>query len=163
MSARAGIWDDDEIEGLIEGEHEGGDTELVKNLRAALKAQTKARKEAESERDGFKTTTRKASLSDLLKARELDPKVAAFIPAEVEATEEGVGKWLDEYGDVFGAKPAAQQQSALPDDQIAAMRQMDSLTGAASPAVANDLLRSIQQAETPEALIAMIHAAGGQG
>lgn len=163
MSARAGVWNDDEIEDLVEGEHEGGDTELVKNLRAALKAQTKARKEAETERDGFKTTTRKSSLADLLKARELDPKVAAFIPAEVEATEEGVGKWLDEYGDVFGAKPPAQQQSALTDEQIAAMRQMDSLAGATSPAVTNDMLRSVQNAETPEALIALIHAAGGTG
>jgi hypothetical protein len=166
MSAKAGQWDDDEIDGLLDGESTGGDSELVRNLRAALRAQTKARKEAEAEVNGFKTTTRKSTLTELLKARELDPKVAAFIPADVEATEDGVGKWLDEYGDVFGAKKPEtqqQQQSSLTDEQIAAMRQMDVVTSSASSTVNNDLLRSIQNAETPEALIAMIHAAGGQG
>lgn len=163
MSAKAGQWSDDEIEELLEGS-DGDDSSVIKNLRAALRAKTKQANEFRTELDGLRTTSRKSTLTDLLKARELDAKVAAFIPAEVEATEEGVGKWLDEYGDLFGAKPAApsgEAPPALSAEQIAAMRQMDAAAGNASPAVSNDTLNAVKTAETPEALIAMIRAAGG--
>lgn len=164
MSAKAGQWSDDEIEELLEGS-DGDDSSVIKNLRAALRAKTKQVNEFRTELDGLRTTSRKSSLTELLKARELDAKIAAFIPADVEATEEGVGKWLDEYGDVFGAKPAPsgdEAPSALDDQQIAAMRQMDSVAGTASSAVSNDAVNAVKNAESPDALIAMIRAAGGR-
>jgi hypothetical protein len=161
MSARAGQWSDDEIEDMLDGEHGGEPTDLVKNLRAALRAKAKEASNYRAELDGVKTISRKSTIENLLKARELDAKIATFIPADVEATEESVGKWLDEYGDVFGAKPPAQQQQ-LSDADIAAMRQMDAFAGATSPAATNDLMRNLQNAASTDDVLAMIRAAGGE-
>jgi hypothetical protein len=161
MSARAGQWSDDEIEDMLDGEHGGEPTDLVKNLRAALRAKAKEASNYKAELDGVKTVSRKSTIENLLKARELDPKIAAFIPSDMEATEEAVGKWLEEYGDVFGAKPPAQQQQ-ISDQDLAAMRQMDVLAGATSPAVVNDLMKAVQSADSPEAIYALINAAGGE-
>lgn len=161
MSARAGQWSDDEIEDLVEGEHEGGNTDLVKNLRAALRAKSKEAQQYRTELDGVKTISRQATIENLLKTRELNVKVAKFIPPDVEATEEAVDKWLAEYGDVFGATPPVQQQE-LSDQQIAAMRQMDAFAGATSPASTNDALKNLQGAGSKDDVLSMIRAAGGE-
>lgn len=158
MSAKAGQWDDDDD--LLNDE--GDQSQAMKNLRDAYKALKRENQTLKTQVEESSKATRKSTLTQLLKARELPDKIAAFIPSEVEATEEAVGKWLEEYGDVFGVQPPAQQQqSALSDEQIAAMRQMDVIAGSTSSAQANDMLQRIQSAESPEALIAMIQAAGG--
>jgi hypothetical protein len=160
MSARAGQWSDDEIEEMLDGDH-GGDTDLVKNLRAALRAKSKEANQYKEELGNVSKVTRKTTIENLLKARELDAKIAALIPSDVEPTEESVGKWLDEYGDVFGVKPPVQQQE-LSDADIAALRQMDAFAGAASPAMSNDMTKQIQGAQSRDDVLAMIRAAGGE-
>lgn len=161
MSARAGQWSDDEIEEMLDGEHQSGDTDLVKNLRAALRAKSKEAQQYKAELDGVKVVSRKSTIENLLKARDLDAKIAALIPSDVEPTEESVNKWLDEYGDVFGAKPVQQQQE-LSDADIAALRQMDLYAGATSPAMSNDMTKQIQGAQSRDDVLAMIRAAGGE-
>lgn len=163
MSARAGQWSDDEIEDLLEDAGED-DSSVIKNLRAALRAKTKQANEFRQELEGAKTASRKSTLADLLKARELDAKIATFIPQDIEATEEAVGKWLDEYGDVFGAKPAQAPEGRpnMSDDDVARLRQMDLVAGSASPAVTNDQLAQLRSADSPDAVIEMIRAAGGR-
>lgn len=159
MSARAGQWDSDAIEELLDDDGDGDDgSATIKSLRAALRASNKRAKEMQTELDGVRTTSRQTTLADLLKDRNLDPKVAKFFPKDADATEEAVDKWLEEDGDIF-AKTSGQQQTerdGLDPEDIGKMRQMDVLAGNASPAETNDALRSLQGAESKEELIALI-------
>lgn len=87
---------------LIE-DHEN-DSDLVKNLRAALKKANARTAELETEVGTFKSQTRDNSITAYLKTKNLPEKVAKLIPKDVEANDEALGSWLAEYGDVFGIK-----------------------------------------------------------
>lgn len=160
MSAAAGQWDDDDVD--VDG---GGEdqTQAMKSLRAAYKALKKERDTLAEQVSTNAKATRTSNLTTLLKARNLDAKIAAFVPEGIDATEDALDGWLKEYGDVFGVKQQEQQQqqSNLTDEQTAALRQMDVIAGATSSAQANDMLKQVQSAETPEALMALIESAGG--
>lgn len=163
MSARAGQWSDDDIEDLIDdGNSDGSD--LVKTLRQALRQKSREAKEYKTQVDGFQTQTRKQIIESTLTARNLNPKIAAFIPSDVK-DEAGIENWITEYGDVFGppappAPPAGQNQSALTDDQISALRGMD-VVGTQTQSNMGDVLGKIQSAQSAEEIIALIESQGG--
>jgi len=78
--------------------------DVVRQLRKVNKTLEKRLKELEVETNTYKTQTRQRTVKDVLASKGINPKVAAFIPQDIEITEEAVSKWLDEYGDVFGVK-----------------------------------------------------------
>lgn len=81
------------------------DSDLVRDLRKQLREKTKSEKDLLTKVQDFERKSRSASIADLLKAKNVNPKVAAFIPQDVTADADGVAKWLEEYGDVFGVQP----------------------------------------------------------
>jgi len=93
-------------------EDQDNDSQLVKDLRKQLRDKAKALNELQTKVENFETQSRASSIADVLKAKGLPEKVARLLPKDVEATEEGVGKWLEEYGDVFGVAPAEQAAQA---------------------------------------------------
>ena len=82
------------------------DSDLVRDLRAQIKDHASKVKALTAENDTFKATARKSTVADFLKAKNINPKVAALIPPDVEPTADGVGAWLTEFGDVFGVTPS---------------------------------------------------------
>ena len=77
-------------------------------LRDALKAAQKELKSTKAELakqaeevSKFLTQSRSATISDLLKSKGVNPKASGLIPSTVEATEEAVNAWLEQYGDVL--------------------------------------------------------------
>ena len=50
-------------------------------------------------------------MKDVLTAKGINPKVAAFVPQDLDASEEAVTNWLNEYGDVFGVKSDEESES----------------------------------------------------
>jgi hypothetical protein len=78
--------------------------DVVRQLRRVNKTLEKRLKELEVETNTYKSQTRQRTVKDVLASKGINPKVAAFIPQDIEITEEAVSKWLDEYGDVFGVK-----------------------------------------------------------
>ena len=77
-------------------------------LREALKAAQKELKSTKAELakqaeevSKFLTQSRSATISDLLKSKGVNPKASGLIPSTVEATEEAVNTWLEQYGDVL--------------------------------------------------------------
>lgn len=106
---------------------ESGD--VVKQLRKVNRTLEKRLKELEAEASNLKTAQRQRTVKDVLSAKGVNPKVAAFIPQDLEPTEDAVTNWLNEYGDVFGvqqpkaegnnapaaANPALQAQSRIND------------------------------------------------
>lgn len=84
------------------------DSDLVRDLRKQLRDKTKAEKELVTRVQEYEKKSRTTSIADVLKSKGVNPKVAAFIPTDVDATEEAVSSWLTEYGDVFGVQPQAE-------------------------------------------------------
>lgn len=96
-----------------EDDYEG--TDLVKELRKANKAKEKQLKELQDQLAAVQKQTRERSVKDVLTSRGLNPKIAAFIPADLDPSEDAISKWVDDYADVFGGASAAKEQQMTPE------------------------------------------------
>jgi hypothetical protein len=149
---RDNIWDDEEDN---EFDSFDADTDLVKKLRKALKAEQKRNKELESTLGDLTKSQKERILKDALASRGVNPKIAQFIPSDIEASEDAIGAWLDNNGDVFGYTPSEKPKVA--DKDIAAMQRMDSaLTGAETPASSDDLLNRIANAGSEDEILSIL-------
>ena len=99
---------------------ESGD--VVKQLRKVNRTLEKRLKELESEASTLKTQSRQRIVKDVLTQKGINPKVAAFIPQDLEPSEEALTSWINEYGDVFGVNNNAEantqeqgKQASTPD------------------------------------------------
>ena len=154
MSAEQSLnWSDEDQE---DTEAPQQDSRVLRELRKVNSGQAKRIRELEEKLTSFTKESRGRTVKELLASRDLNPKIAAFIPEDVEATEESLGKWLDEYGDVFGgSKPA--ESDGPPHPSIATLRQMDNVSAATQSSVSgNDLMAAIASAQTREDLDAII-------
>ena len=86
-------------------EDDDTNTDVVGQLRKVNRALEKRAKELEQELNGLKTQTRQRTVKDVLQAKGLNPKIAAFIPADIDTSEEAINNWVNEYGDAMTAKP----------------------------------------------------------
>jgi len=94
-------YDDDDFDEDFEPQ------DVVKQLRRVNKTLEKRLKELETEATTLKNQTRQRTVKDVLTSKGINPKVAAFIPQDIDVSEEAVNNWLNEYGDVFGVKQEA--------------------------------------------------------
>lgn len=144
------------------------DTNLVKKLRSKIDELAAKAKELESENQTLKGSARKQTLSSALTARGYPAKIAAFIPSDLEPTDEALDQWLSEYGDVFGGGQAAPQEgiqqapvvvgSAADADAYRRMAVAES--GGTPPAnVSGDILSQINSAESLDDLMAVLRGA----
>lgn len=152
---RDNYWDDeDEDDNTPAGGFES-DTDLVKKLRKQLKAEQRRNKELETSFGELTKAQKERILKDVLTSKGVNQKIAQFIPADIEASEDAISAWLDANGDVFGytpvAKPAVNQQD------IASIQKMDSvLTGAETSATSDDLANRIANASSEEEIISIL-------
>jgi len=138
----------------LESNEDGGD--LVTQLRRATKKKDKQLKELMDELSSLKTAQRANSIKSVLSERNLNPKIAAFIPESIEASPEAVDAWLEEHAEVFGLQ--VQKQEQAPD--LAALRQIDTVAAASQvPVGIDDTLLRIDQATSAEEIINMISGA----
>jgi hypothetical protein len=87
-------------------------TDVVKQLRKVNRTLEKRAKELEQELKGLQTQTRQRTVKDVLQAKGINPKIAAFIPQDIETSEEAINGWLSEHGDVFGVNSNANSEQA---------------------------------------------------
>ena len=96
--------------------------DLVKKLRKQIDAQAKALKERDDVIAEFQTYSHEAAVGEVLESFGLSPRIAAFIPSDVEADEDSVAEWLNEYGDAFGITAVDESEEGSyepdPDAQI---------------------------------------------
>lgn len=103
-------WDDDG------GEDARG--EDIPELRKAYRKLQKQNKELIDQLSGAQKQVRERSVKDVLAARGLPSKIAAFIPESANTSDE-VEAWISEYGDVFGVQVEDQEQgSAEPERPV---------------------------------------------
>ena len=91
-----------------------------------------------------------ASVGEILEGFGLNPRIAAFIPEDVEADEDAIAEWLNEYGDAFGIE-AVEEETPSPDAR--AYEQMSDFDdGSVDPFVGQDLASRIANATSAEEL-----------
>ena len=132
-------------------------TDVVSQLRKVNRALEKRAKELEQELSGLRTQTRQRTVKDVLQAKGLNPKIAAFIPQDIDTSEEAINNWVNEYGDVFGIQTQSEEKPVQKNSEIAAQARINNLvaTGTA-PDVDEDAFAKIAGAKTREDLDALL-------
>lgn len=100
---------------LDEDEFEFDSNDVLGQLRKANKAKEKQLKEIQEELANLRKEKRERTISEVLTARGVNPKISAFIPQDIDLTEESLSSWLTEYGDVFGVSQTNQSNPAIPE------------------------------------------------
>lgn len=130
--------------------NEQEDTPLPKKLRAKIDELSDQLKELKSENEKYKTVERERELTTLISEKGLNPKVAKFVPKDIDAS--GLDAWISENADVFGGQPI-QQKAPEPsaDEQRISMfeGEMDQVRVTASGDIESQLAKatSIEEIE----------------
>jgi hypothetical protein len=120
--------------------------DVVKQLRKVNRTLEKRLKELEVEANTLKVQTRQRTVKDVLSAKGINPKVAAFIPQDIDTTEEAVSAWLTEYGDVFGVQQSPEETQAKETASDAQRRIQNVMQTGTPPGVDEDALARILNA-----------------
>jgi hypothetical protein len=133
-------------------------TDVVSQLRKVNRALEKRAKELEQELSGLKTQTRQRTVKDVLQAKGLNPKISAFIPQDIETSEEAIAAWVTEYGDVFGVQPVQTNDTPTqksPD--VSAQNRMNNVIATGSmPDIDEDMFAKVAGVKTKEDLDALL-------
>jgi hypothetical protein len=133
-------------------------TDVVSQLRKVNRALEKRAKELEQELSGLKTQTRQRTVKDVLQAKGLNPKISAFIPQDIETSEEAIAAWVNEYGDVFGVQPV--QTNDTPTQKsldVSAQNRMNNVIATGlMPDIDEDMFAKVTGAKTKEDLDALL-------
>jgi hypothetical protein len=136
--------------------------DLVKQLRKANKQKEKELAELKSQFENLSKAQRERAIKDALASRGVNQKIAAFIPQDIDPTEESVSKWLSDYADVFGVDTGSNQ--ATPNVNPAQAKQYQKMTQAvdsgSSPDGADDIMRRLLNANSREELDEVIRQSG---
>ena len=95
----------------------------------------------------------------MLTSKGINPKVAAFIPQDLEASEEAVNNWLSEYGDVFGVNQDAKEGESQASNNPALQAQKrinDVVSTGTPPGVDEDSMAKILNATSAAELSALL-------
>ena len=148
--------DDDEDTTMVDSSND-----LVKQLRKANKQKEKELAELKSQFENLSKAQRDRAIKDVLEARGVNKKISAFIPSDIDPTEESLSKWLDEYGDVFGLQAAETSKPAVDPAQAAAYKKMNNVVEQGlTPDSTDDIMRKLMSANSREELDEVIRNSG---
>ena len=140
---------------------EDSGNDLVKQLRKASKQKDKELNELRSQFESLSKGQRDRSIKDALASRGINPKIASFIPQDIDPTEESVSKWLEDYADVFGIEVSqTQTPNVNPADAAAYKRMTNSADSGASPEHNGDIMQKLMNANSKEELDDVIRLSG---
>ena len=135
--------------------------DLVKQLRKASKQKDKELNELRAQFESLSKGQRERAIKDALAARGVNSKIAAFIPQDIDPTEESVSKWLEDYADVFGIEVSqTQTPNVNPADAAAYKRMTNSADSGASPEHNGDIMQKLMNANSKEELDDVIRLSG---
>lgn len=136
--------------------------DLVKQLRKANKQKEKELADLKAQLGEVSKAQRERNIKDVLESRGVNSKIAKFIPADIDPTEESLSKWLDDNGDVFGfSATEPTNQPAVDPAQAAAYKRMNSVTEQGlTPDASDDIMRRLMSANSKEELDEVIRMSG---
>jgi hypothetical protein len=148
-------YEDDEDEVTTES------NDVVKQLRKANKQKEKELADLKSQFETLNKQQRERAIKDVLEARGVNKKISAFIPQDLDPTEESLSKWLDDYGDVFGLDTTESSQPVVDQATQDAYQKMNKLTGQGiTPDSGDDIYRKLMNANSKEELDEVIRQSG---
>jgi len=129
-------------------------TDLVKKLRKQVDLLSKELKERDQVIEEFQTYSHEASVGEILESFGLNPRIAQFIPSDIEADEDAVSEWLTEYGDAFGITAVEESEAGYqPDADAQSFEQIsDFENGDIDPSIGQDISSLIANASSAEEL-----------
>ena len=129
-------------------------TDLVKKLRKQVDLLSKEIKERDQVIEEFQTYSHEASVGEILAGFGLSPKIAQFIPSEIEADEDSISEWLTEYGEAFGVTAVDDSEAGYePDAEAQSFEQISDFdNGDIDPNIGRDISSLIANATSPEEL-----------
>jgi predicted ATP-dependent endonuclease of OLD family len=141
---------------------EDSGNDLVKQLRKQLKAKEKELSEKESALTNLSKAQRERAIKDTLASRGVNGKIAAFIPQDIDPTEESVSKWLEDYADVFGIEINQTQATpnVNPADAAAYKRMTSTVEAGVSPEHNDNIMQKLMNANSREELDDVIRLSG---
>ena len=136
--------------------------DLVKQLRKASKQKDKELAELRSQFESLSKGQRERAIKDALAARGVNGKIAAFIPQDIDPTEESVSKWLEDYADVFGYESNQTQATpnVNPADAAAYKRMTNTVETGVSPEHNDNIMQKLMNANSREELDDVIRLSG---
>jgi hypothetical protein len=141
---------------------ENDSNDLVKQLRKTAKQKDKELAELKAQYESLAKSNRERAIKDALASRGVNSKIAAFIPQDIDPTEESVSKWLSEYSDVFGFQTEAETQK--PNIDPAQAQAYQKLTAAAdsgfTPDRGEEILSRLMNANSQAELDEIIRTSG---
>ena len=143
-------------------EMDSSGNDLVKQLRKATKAKDKELAELKAQFENLNKAQRDRAIKDALASRGVNGKIAAFIPQDIDPTEESVSKWLEDYADVFGIETGQTQATPNinPNDAAAYKRMTNSADSGVSPEHNGDIMQRLMNANSKEELDEVIRMSG---
>ena len=136
--------------------------DLVKQLRKANKQKEKELADLKSQFESLAKQNRERAIKDALASRGVNSKIAAFIPQDIDPTEESVSKWLSDYADVFGVDTGSNQATPNVDPkQVAAYQRMtNAVEQGATPEFQAQVHQKLMNAQSREELDEIIRQSG---
>ena len=143
-------------------EEKDSSNDLVKQLRKANKQKEKELAELKAQFDGLSKAQRDRAIKDALASRGVNSKIAAFIPQDIDPTEESVSKWLENYSDVFGVQTEQTQATPNVDPQQAAayQRMTNAVEQGTTPEYQAEIHKKLLNAGSREELDEIIRQSG---
>jgi hypothetical protein len=136
--------------------------DLVKQLRKATKQKDKELAEMKAQFETLNKAQRDRAIKDALASRGVNSKIAAFIPQDIDPTEESVSKWLEDYSDVFGIESNQTQATpnVNPADAAAYKRMTNTVESGSSPEHNDNIMQRLMNANSREELDEVIRMSG---
>ena len=143
-------------------EMDSSGNDLVKQLRKATKQKDKELAELKAQFENLNKAQRERVIKDALASRGVNSKIAAFIPQDIDPTEESVSKWLEDYADVFGIETNQTQATpnVNPADAAAYKRMTNTVETGVSPEHNDNIMQKLMNANSREELDDVIRLSG---
>ena len=154
--------DDDEFDLEEEETQPRSSDDVLKKVRRAERSKDKQLKELQAELEALRKFQRETTISQDLSEKGVNPKVAKFIPSDIEMSSDSISNWLTDNSELFGIA-APTQQNAVDGNDLAALRQIDAVTsGAISPDDVNDAFNIMNNAGSAEELLNFLYSQGAE-
>jgi len=156
--------EDDELdfEDYSDEPQRGSSEDVLKKVRRAERSKDKQLKEALAELDTLRKFQRESTISQVLNEKGVNPKVAKFIPGDIELSSDSISQWLNDNGDLFGFATQA-KESPVSFEDLGALRQMDLVaSGALTPDDVNDAFSMVNNAQSAEELLNYLYSQGAE-
>ncbi len=150
-------WDEEDDDLDTESQSFGNtESDLLKKLRKAKRADEKRIKELTEQLEGLSKVQRERVVKEVLEKKGVNLKAARLVMKDLdEVNEDSVSRWLDDNADLFGLQ--TNKEPEVPTQDIAALRQQDILTqGAITPDRGLDLEQRLNQAGSAEEILSIL-------